>query len=111
MLTNAQADALYGKALDALNDVIRARKGVTAQQKEEARARRTELTLNYIGKAIADVGERTAKFEGFISDMQALINAFDPGAKASGIRRLKGVVDEAAVVIAAATGAGHANHP
>jgi hypothetical protein len=109
MLTDEQADAIYEKARDALNDIIRARRGVTREQKEQAKEQRTELTLNYIGKAIADVEQRTAKFQAFVDDMQALINAFGPSAKAASIRRLKGVLDEAGTVIVVAKGEGHGN--
>ena len=109
MVTSAQADAIYEKALDAINAVIRARKGVTREQKEQARKRRTELTLNYIDQAIADVEERTAKFQAFIDDMQALIESFDSGTKAASVRRLKRVVDEATMVITAATGGNPGN--
>jgi len=107
MPTNAQADAIYQKALAELHSVV-ADPEATPEEKQIAKEKRDTLIMDFIGKAIASVEERTAKFQTFIDEMNALIAEFDPATTLAGILRLKTVVDEAAGLVGAATGVGAA---
>jgi len=99
MPTSKEADAMYEQALEALNKVIRAGRATTEAQRNLAKEKRTDLTLNYIGQAIKNVEERTAKFQAFIDEMQAVIGQFDPDTTLSGILKLKEVLDEASTLV------------
>lgn len=99
MLTDEQADRAYQKALVALNATIHSGEGVTEEQKALAKQKREDLILNFIGRAIARIEERTAKFQEFIDEMEAVIAEFDPSTTIAGILRLKEVVDEAAQLV------------
>ena len=69
MPTNKEADKIYEEALEGLNKVIRAGRATTEEQREIAKEKRTDLTLNYINQSITNIEERTAKFQAFIGEM------------------------------------------
>src|SRR5262245_25471434 len=102
-LTNEQTNAAYNEALAALHDVVSAPEA-TEEQRTIAREKRDELVLNFLNKAIANIKARTAKFQAFIDEMNAVIAEFDPSTTVAGILQLKAVVDDAASLVAAATG-------
>ena len=104
MPTNREADQIYEQALEGLNKVIRAGRATTEEQRDLAKEKRTDLTLNYIGQSITNVEERTAKFQTFIGEMQAVIGEFDSDTAVSGIVKLKEVVDEAIALVDKAQG-------
>ena len=104
MLSNQQTDATYQKARAALSNII-ASPDTTEEQRSICQEKRADLTLAFIGQVIDDVEQRTAKFQEFIGEMEAVIAAFDSSTTIAGILQLKAVVDEAAVLVTAATAA------
>ncbi len=102
MLTPENVDLAYQKALAALNATIRA-SDATKEEVELAKKKRNDLTKNFIDQALADSAALTAQFQQFIGEMEALIAKFDPATTIAGIVQLKDVVDEAAVLVLAAT--------
>ncbi len=104
MLSNQQADAAYQKARAALSNTISS-PDTTEEQRRICQEKRTDLTLAFIGQVIHSIEERTAKFQEFIGEMEAVIAEFDSRTTIAGIIRLREVVDEAAVLVEAATAA------
>jgi len=103
MLTNKQADDQYESAANALHSIATSFEA-TDEQRKTAIEKREELTLAFIGKAIASVEARTARFQKFIDEMNEVIAEFDPDTAIAGVIKLKDVVDEAGSLVAAATG-------
>ncbi len=102
MLTPENVDLAYQKALAALNATIRS-SDATKEEVELAKKKRNDLTKNFIDQALADSAALTAQFQQFIGEMEALIAKFDPATTIAGIVQLKDVVDEAAMLVLAAT--------
>ena len=101
-MINQEADKAYKAASAALSAIIRS-DDATDEEREAATEKRTDLTMNFIGKAIEEIGARTARFQQFINEMEDLIKKFDPDTIVDGIVQLQGVVDEAAKLVKAAT--------
>lgn len=98
-LTNTFANDSYTRAVDALNKVIRASASTTQEQRDLAKEKRRQLTLEFIDKAIQDVEARTTKYQEFIDSLQALIDEFSEDAVLTGLTELKAIVDEGNTLI------------
>jgi len=102
-LTNERANEIYNDAVAALHKVVTGT-DATEEQRKIAGEKRDQLTRNFIDQAIASIKARTARFQAFIDEMNAVIAEFDPSTTVAGILQLKAVVDDAGTLIAAATG-------
>jgi hypothetical protein len=102
MPTDEEADVIYQKAIDALSETIAARTGVTDQQKDLAEEKQKQLSREFIGRAIKNIEQRTAKFQQFIAAMQEVIDAFDTSTTVASIVDLKDLVGKAGLIISAA---------
>jgi hypothetical protein len=105
MLTDEEADAVYNEAFAVLHEIL-TDPAATEQQKKLARDQRDELTMRFIGQTMASVTARTQRFREFIDEMNALIAEFSRSTTVAGIVQLQAVVDQAAGLVTAATGAG-----
>jgi hypothetical protein len=102
MLTTKEVNEIYKKAREALNAIIHSR-DATDKEQELATEKRTDLTMNFIDKALDNIAAPTAQFQQFIREMEALIAKFDPATTIAGIVQLKDVVVDAAALVLAAT--------
>jgi hypothetical protein len=98
MITNEDAQRNYNAAREALNQIIRS-DSATEQERQQAARQRDELILNYIGRQIDDVHDRSVAYATFIKAMAALIADLGPNRSIEGLQTLQGIVSEAADLI------------
>ena len=88
-VSNEQAQQAYLAAREALDAISRSRRSSDAQ-KRAARRERERLDLDFIGQSIANVDQRTAKFQEFVANMQRLVDSLQSDAL---LRGMKGLTD------------------
>ena len=91
-ISQAQAERIYQQARGALEAISRSRKASDAQ-KHAARRARDQLDMEFCGRAIANVQARTAKYQDFIQNMEALLASLQSDALVHGITTIKEIVD------------------
>ena len=98
MPTNATQQKAYKDARTALNNIARSLKA-TRQQVGVARTARRKLTLDYIGKNIAAVEDRTQQYESFIADMETVIRRIGANSPIRALGTLTAIVDRAKAAV------------
>lgn len=95
MISLEQARKEYTAARDALNAIARS-DAATAAQREDARAARDELTINYIGQMAAEGDALTAQYQAFITRLASVTNELGADHPVvSNLTALQGVIDRA----------------
>jgi hypothetical protein len=98
MISDEEAQKNYDAARKALNLIIRS-DTATEQDRRRAAKQRDDLILNYIGRQIDDVHERSAAYATFIKSIATLIEDLGPNRPLEGLQILQGIVNKAAFVI------------
>ncbi|UCD79165.1 MAG: hypothetical protein JSW26_27825 [Desulfobacterales bacterium] len=98
MITNEEAQGNYNSAREALNRIIRSN-SATEEDRQRAEKQRDNLILNYVGRQIDDVHERSAAYVTFIKAMAAFIEDLGPQRSLEGLQTLQGIIDKAAILI------------
>jgi hypothetical protein len=102
MITKEMTQAAYLSARDALDKLAKTRTGVKKEHRKAARTKRDALDRSFIDQNIEAVEARTALYESFISDMNALISDIGKDSSVEAVRTLKSIVDSGAAAIKAA---------
>ena len=99
-ISNDKATKDYESARDGFNNIAHSfNPAVTDEQKKEAREARDRLNLEYVGKQIADVKERTKLYAEFIEEMKQIIQNIDADGSLDELNTIRNIVDSAAEVI------------
>lgn len=95
MINIEQARREYTLAKNALNAIAHS-DDATAAQRDDARAARDELTLDYINTMALEGDALTQQYQDFITKMTAVVDQLSSGnTVASGLLAVQGVVDRA----------------
>lgn len=94
MVTVDKAQKDYEEARRILNNVARSRVA-TDSQKNTAKAARTILSLDFVGKRISAVNDRNAQYSKFVKDMTAVIAKIGKRSPIAALEELNTLVDKA----------------
>jgi len=93
-ISKAQASARYQEARDALSAIVQSPKATQAEKKL-ARRKRDMLDSEFIGRALSDIEERTAQFESFVAEMDAVTDRLEGNSLVKAVRKAREVTDKA----------------
>jgi hypothetical protein len=94
MPSETECQEAYLKARNALNNIARSLRATDAQR-QEARAARTKLTLDFIGKNVEDVEVRSQQFREFIDAMEDAIEQIGRDSPIDALETLKTILSDA----------------
>ena len=93
-ISNAAAQRTYQDARDALSSIVASRRS-TQTEKNLARRRRDLLDAEFIGQQLDEIEARTAQFEKFVEEMEAVTARLERNSLVSAIRRVREVTENA----------------
>ena len=97
-ISNAEAQRQYQAARDALSAIVASRKATRAE-KNLARRKRDLLDATFIGQQIDEIEARTAQFEEFVEEMEAVTARLENNSLVTAIRRVREVTDNASELL------------